>query len=340
MKSWLKKAVVISAFPALMLSGCGKEDNNSNTAASAVNGSAMPEETAATGEKLQIVATFYPMVEFTKQIAGEHANVIGLIPSGVEPHDWEPSAKDMAAIQDADVFVYNGIVEGWVDTALESAVNPKRNDVEASSGISLMESVEDEHEHEHEQEQGNEEAEEGHSHESTLDPHVWLSPVLAQEEVKTIKEALIKADPAHKADYEIHANAFLAKLQELDKAYRTKLAGASNKTFITQHAAFSYLAKQYGLTQVPIAGLSPEQEPSAEEMAEVVEFAKEHDVSTIFFETLVNPKIAETIATELGAESAVLNPLEGLTEQEIKDGKTYLDIMYSNLEALNKALNK
>ncbi|MCK9859644.1 metal ABC transporter substrate-binding protein [Paenibacillus sp. ATY16] len=336
MKSWMKKTLVISAFPALLLSGCGNSNQAANTAANADNAAATPVESAASsGEKLKVVATFYPMVEFTKQIAGDHADVVGLVPSGVEPHDWEPSAKDMAAIQDANVFVYNGIVEEWVDSALKSTVNPDRVDVQASAGISLMEGVEEEDEHGHEGE-----AEEGHDHESTLDPHVWLSPVLAQDEVKSIKDALVKADPANTTDYENNANAFIAKLKELDEAYKTKLAEVKRKDFITQHAAFGYLAKQYGLTQVPIAGLSPEQEPSAEEMANVVEFAKQNNVHTIFFETLVSPKVADTIAKELGAETDVLNPIEGLTEEDIKQGIDYIDIMYSNLDALTKSLKK
>ncbi|MFM9281026.1 metal ABC transporter substrate-binding protein [Paenibacillus jiagnxiensis] len=333
-KSWL-----VSAGLALVLAGCGSD------AGSTTSGSGNGAGTGADGGKLNIVTTFYPMYEFSRQVAGDHANVTALVPTGTEPHDWEPSAKDMAQIQDADVFVYNGIVETWVEDALTSTNNEKRIVVEASSGIELAEGTEDEHEgedHDHAAEtaehghaEGN-----GHSHDYALDPHVWLSPVLAQKEVEAIEAALIKADPANKADYEANANAYIAKLKELDTAYRNGLTNVKNKELVTQHAAFAYLAKEYGLTQVPISGLSPEQEPSPDQMARIVQFTKEHQVKTIFFETLVDPKVAQTIASEIGAKTAVLNPLEGLTEDEIKNNRDYIIVMQENLKALTSALNE
>jgi zinc transport system substrate-binding protein len=341
-KSWL-----VSAGLALVLAGCGSD------AGSTTSGSDNGTGTGADGGKLNIVTTFYPMYEFSRQVAGDHANVTALVPTGTEPHDWEPSAKDMAQIQEADVFVYNGIVETWVEDALASSNNDNRIVVEASSGIDLAEGTEAEHEHEgeehaqeaekHDHAAGTEEhahEEEGHSHDYALDPHVWLSPVLAQKEVKAIEAALIKADPANKADYEANANAYTAKLKELDTAYRDGLANVKNKELVTQHAAFAYLAKEYGLTQVPISGLSPEQEPSPDQMARIVQFAKEHQVKTIFFETLVDPKVAQTIASEIGAKTAVLNPLEGLTEDDIKNNRDYITVMQENLKALTTALNE
>ncbi|ACT01712.1 metal ABC transporter substrate-binding protein [Paenibacillus sp. JDR-2] len=315
MKSWLKKSIVLGAGLSLILAGCGNQ----------------AKETTSSDGKLKVVTTFYPMYEFSKQVAGDHADVVALIPSGSEPHDWEPSAKDMAAIKDADVFVYNGIVEGWVDSALSSAANEQRVVVEASKGISLMEG--EEHEH-------GEEEEHSHEEESHLDPHVWLDPVLAQQEVRAIQAALEQADPGNKEDYKKNADQYVAKLQELDLAFKDALTNAKHKEFVTQHAAFGYLAKQYGLTQIPISGLSPEQEPSPDEMAEVVEFAKEHQVQTIFFETLVDPKVAQVVADEIGAATDVLNPLEGLAAEDIKNNLDYIGIMTNNLEALKKALNE
>ncbi|MDP4097253.1 metal ABC transporter substrate-binding protein [Paenibacillus sp. P96] len=333
-KSWL-----VSAGLVLALAGCGSGAGSTSTGAG--NGA----ESGADGDKLNIVTTFYPMYEFSRQVAGEHANVTALVPTGTEPHDWEPSAKDMAQIQEADVFVYNGIVETWVEDALASTGNDQRIVIEATSGIDLTESAEAEHEHEAEEHshEGEEQAhgeEEGHSHDYAQDPHVWLSPVLAQKEVKAIEQALIKADPANQADYEANANAYIAKLQELDTAYRNGLANVKNKELVTQHAAFAYLAHEYGLTQVPISGLSPDQEPSPDQMAEIVQFAKEHGVKTIFFETLVDPKVAQTIAGEIGAKTAVLNPLEGLTEDDIKNNRDYIAVMQENLKALTTALNE
>ncbi|SDX05452.1 metal ABC transporter substrate-binding protein [Paenibacillus sp. CF384] len=308
MKRWLKASLVVGTGLALVLSGCSAN-----------------KEEAAEG-KLKVVTTFYPMYEFSKQVAGDHADVIALIPSGVEPHDWEPSAKDMAVLKEADVFVYNGIVEGWAEDAIASASNEKRIVVEATDGIALVE--------------GNEEDEHGHEEEEHgLDPHVWLSPVLAQHEVSAIEAALVKADPAHEDDYKQNAQAYIDKLKDLDQAYKDGLKNTKSKDFITQHAAFGYLAQEYGLRQIPIAGLSPEQEPSPEEMAEVVEFAKKHQVNTIFFETLVQPKVAEVVANEIGAKTDVLNPLEGLTDDDLNHNRDYISVMQINLEALKRALN-
>ncbi len=300
------------AIAALVLSGCGNSKEND----------------AGDADKLKVVASFYPMVEFTKQVAGDRADVVGLIPSGVEPHDWEPSPKDVAAIQEADLFVYNGLVEGWADKTLESAKNDNRVDVRATDGIELIEGSDEHEEEEH--------ADEEHP----LDPHVWLSPVLAQQEVRHIQAGLEKADPDNKETYKKNADAYIGKLQALDEKFKNDLSGAKHKEFVTQHAAFGYLAKDYGLTQVPIAGLSPEQEPSPEQMAEVITFAKEHEVKTIFFETLVDPKIAQTIADEIGAKTDVLNPIEGLTDEDRSKGLDYIGIMTNNLAGLVKALNE
>jgi zinc transport system substrate-binding protein len=325
MKAWSSKIFLISAVTALLLAGCGGNNEGMTNSGG---------ESVGSGKKLKVVTTFYPMYEFSKQVAGEHADVISLIPAGIEPHDWEPSAKDMTNIKEADIFIYNGIVEGWAEQALESAPNDKRIVVEAIGGIQLMES--EEHGHEEEGHEEEEHEEEGGS----LDPHIWLSPVLAQQEVLAIQEAFEKADPAHKDDYKANADAYISKLKELDHAFKSGLQGVKHTEFVTQHAAFGYLAKEYGLTQVPIAGLSPEQEPSPEQMAEVVAFAKEHEIRTIFFETLVDPKIAQTIADEIGAKTDVLNPIEGLTDEDKKNNLDYIGIMTKNLEALKKALNE
>ncbi|WP_342417650.1 metal ABC transporter substrate-binding protein [Paenibacillus sp. FSL R10-2782] len=330
MNTWFKKSFVLSAGLVLILSGCGTKSDH--TATNTLQTEPNQAQTTDSGKKLKVVTTFYPMYEFTKQVAGDHADVTVLIPAGAEPHDWEPSAKDMAQVKDADVFVYNGIVEGWAEQALSSASNDKRVVVEASKGLNLMEGTAEE--------EGEAHAEEGHAHDHVLDPHVWLDPVLAQKEVESIKAGFISADSANKADYEKNANAYIAKLKKLDTEFKTALKDVKRKDFITQHAAFGYLAKQYGLTQVPIAGLSPEQEPTPDKLAGIIKFAKGNNVKTIFFETLVDPKVAETVATEIGAKTDVLNPLEGLTDEDKQKNLDYLGVMKNNLEALKKALNE
>lgn len=319
-KIWVTKSLAFTVLSAALLSGCA-----SNTASS--------------DGKLNVVTSFYPMYEFTKQVAGDHANVIALVPPGSEPHDWEPSAKDMTQLKNANLFVYNGIVEGWAEQALKSAENKNRVVVEAIKGIELMEGLpEDEHGEDH-KEEDKDHKEEAHGDE-ILDPHVWLTPVLAQKEIEAIVVGLTQADPAHKEDYRKNADAYIGKLKALDESFKTGLKNVKRKEFVTQHAAFGYLAKEYGLTQVPIAGLSPEEEPAPDKMAEIIKFAKDNNVQTIFFETLVDPKVANTIAKEVGAKTDVLNPLEGLTDDEKKKNLDYIGVMTNNLEALKKALNE
>ncbi|CAI6019326.1 metal ABC transporter substrate-binding protein [Cohnella rhizoplanae] len=319
MKSYLGRTSLAVAAAMLLLAGCGSKDG-------AGSGSDDGAE-----RRLKVVASFYPMYEFSRQVAGDRADVVLMVPDGVEPHDWEPTPKDMAMLSEADVFVYNGIVEGWAEQALASAKNAKRVDVEAAAGLELRPgSAEDE---------ADAESSGGHDHESA-DPHVWLSPALAQREVERIRDGLAQADPAHRTDYDANAKAYVSKLQKLDADFRDALGAPKRKAFVTQHAAFGYLAREYGLTQVPISGLSPDQEPTPAQMAAVVEEIASLGISTIFFEELVDPKIAETIAGETGAKTEVLNPIEGLTKQDKAQDLDYIGIMEKNLAALEKALNE
>jgi zinc transport system substrate-binding protein len=273
-------------------------------------------------KKLNIVTTFYPMYYFTKKVAGSTANVELLIPNGAEPHDWEPTAKDMAKIQDADMFIYNSkYFEIWTEKVLKSINDPDLTVVEASKGRELMNALES--------------GEENHGdHASSKDPHVWLSPVLAQQEVDTIVKAIEQLDPSNKNQYEKNAENFKSQLADLDHLYKETTDKAKKKEFVTQHAAFGYLAKQYGLTQISIAGLSPDVEPTLGKLKELAEVTKKKNVKVIYFEGLTSSKVAQTLANEIGAKTEVLNPLEGLTKEEQEKGLDYIDVMKKNLEAL------
>ncbi|WP_046214130.1 metal ABC transporter substrate-binding protein [Paenibacillus wulumuqiensis] len=344
MKSSKALFITLSLSFILVIAGCGANKE----AARPANSTSTPANTA----KLDIKTTFYPMYDFTRNVVGKYGDVENLVPTGVEPHDWEPTAKDLAEITDANVLVYNGAgMEDWIDQVKESATGGHLMTVEASQGINISEETEAEHEHNHsaEHEEHSPADHEHHSDEETdqhdhdhggLDPHVWLSPALAVQEVRNIEAALSQAAPEHKDDFKRNADAYIAKLEALDQEFKTELQNTQRKDFITQHAAFGYLAKEYGLTQVPIAGLSPDQEPSAEQMAEIVNFAKEHNIKTIFFETLASTSVAEAIANEIGAKSDVLNPIEGLTKDEMANGADYISVMKQNLTALKKALNE
>lgn len=296
----------------ILLAACGQQKETSQSSGS---------------DKIKVVTTFYPMYDFAKNVVGDTGEVELLIPAGTEPHDYEPSAKDIAKITDADVFVYNSNeLETWVKDTLENVDRKKVTVVEAAKSIDLMEGQEEEDESE----------DHGHSHE--LDPHVWLDPVLAEKEVEAIRDALVEKYPDQKETFEKNASAYLAKLAALDKEYQAAFANAKNKTFVTQHAAFGYLAKEYGLTQEAIAGISPDQEPSPSRLAELKKYVQANHISVIYFESSASSKVAETLAKETGVELVVLNPLESLTKKEQDQGENYLSVMRENLEALKKSI--
>lgn len=287
-------------------------------------------------DKLQVVTTFYPMYDFTKQVAQDDAKVSMLLEAGMEVHSFEPSSQMIAEIQDADVFIYNSPeMETWVPGVLASIDTSDMVVICASDAITLLEYEGEAHAHDHESEE--EGANAGHSH--TVDPHVWLDPVLAQTEVSTIAEGLAEADPDNAEDYLENAGIYNGKLNELDEAYRAAFEGTENRTFVTQHAAFAYLAARYDLNQISVTGLNAEVEPSAAALATLSDYVKANNISHIYFENNASSQTAETLAEEVGVELAVLSPLEGITEEDQKKGSDYISVMLDNLEALKKSIN-
>lgn len=328
------KKVLLGAgivFSSLLLAACG-------------GGKTASSSNPATGdEKIKVVATFYPMYDFAKEVVGDEGEVSLLIPAGTEPHDYEPSAKDMAAISDADVLVYNlDEFETWMDNVKDNLNKDKTLVIEAGDEIDLLAASGDGHDHE-EEEDHDHEAEESHDHEDEhdhdgKDPHVWTDPVMAIKEVQEIAKELGEKYPEKKATFDQNAAAYVAKLEKLDADYQAAFKDAKNKTFLVQHAAFGYLAHQYGLTQESIAGISPDQEPTPARLAELKHFVEDHGVSVIYFEENANSKVAETLSNETGVKLSVLNPLESLTNEQMKAGENYLSIMEDNLKALKESI--
>jgi zinc transport system substrate-binding protein len=274
-------------------------------------------------KKMKVVTTVYPVYEFTKQIGGDKLAVTLMTPSGAEPHDWEPTAKDLVKIREAKLFIYQGNgFEPWVEKMLTQ--NKTTAAIAASNNIPTLAAVEDE--------------DSGQQGQATADPHVWLDPVLAMEEVKNIRDALISADDGNATFYTANADKLIGQLADLDNQYRVRINQLKNKDIVTTHAAFAYLAKRYGLNQVPLMGLAPDAEPTPEKIAQVAAFCKKNDVHVIFFETLVSPKLAEMMSKESGAATLVLNPIEGLTDSDMKAGKDYFSIMRENLANIETAL--
>ncbi|WP_150270707.1 metal ABC transporter solute-binding protein, Zn/Mn family [Paenibacillus tepidiphilus] len=358
--------------------------------------------------KVNVVTTFYPIYEFAAEIGGDDANVINLLPVGVEPHDWTPRSQDIVNTSKAQLFLYNGAgLEGWVPNFLKSLDSDSQVEaVEVSTGIDLIltteddghnhgatgEHSEDEHaadEHAHEDEHAaDEHAHEGehaadeHDHEDEhaadeqsadehaadehatdeqsadehatdehaadehteeadslhTDPHTWVSPKSALVMAENIKNSLQAADPDHKDGYEERYNALAERLKALDAKFTAELGKLPNKEIVVSHQAFGYLARDYGLAQHAIMGLSPDAEPRGQDLLELAELVKEEGIRYIFFEELVSDKLAKTLADEAGVSTMVLNPVEGLTEAQEKNGDNYFTLMEKNLQNLILAL--
>lgn len=287
-------------------------------------------------ENFVVAATFYPLYDLTRSVAGSEATVYSIVPSGVEPHDYEPSPGDIKKLNDASAFVTLGIEFEEFEENLVESVNPSVEVISAGSRIFLLD-VEEDHHDEHEEEDNHEDEdheEEDDHHHSGKDPHIWLSPNNAKIMAENIIKGLSKADPDNKEIYQQNGNRLVNDLKELDNKFSTELSSCKKDTILVNHNAFSYLAKDYGFETISISGLEPEIEPTPKQLTELIEEAREHDLKYIFYEELVDPRIANTIAREVGAQTLELNPLEG-TNNPLD---TYISLMEENLENLKIAL--
>lgn len=262
-----------------------------------------------TGGKLRVAASFYPLAYFASRIGGDTADVFVVTPPGVEPHDYEPTPADIIKIEKSDLLILNGQLEPWAGSATENLRGGETRVLVAGDGMIRG-----------------------------TDPHTWLSPKLAALEAGKIRRELAAIDPKNAGEYEQNSVALSQELSQLDSEFRQGLANCNKREFLTSHAAFSYLAQEYGLQQVPVAGISPDEEPSAKEMAELARYAKEKEIKFIFLEKLASPRLAQTLALEADAQTLVLDPLEGLSKEDENSGKNYFTIMRENLAALEKAL--
>jgi len=275
--------------------------------------------------KLQVVASFYPLYEFSKNVAGDRAKVSAFIPVGVEPHDWEPSANDILKLKDASIFVYNGAgMESFIDKLINSGEYNNVKFIETTRGIDLVQANS-----EHRKEPGNH---------TVSNPHVWLDPILAKHQVMMIKDAMVDADPDNKKYYEDNANAYGEKLDDLNSKIQIELSHCKKDTFMPFHDAYSYFANRYRLKTFSLSGVSPESEATATDLKEFVDYIQTNNIKTIYSEEMVDPKLANTLAEEANAQVLIFSPLEGLTTQEMSDGITYLDKMSENVQNLKIGL--
>lgn len=324
----------------MLLSACGSGSTANQEDVEQAN--AQP----AVEQKMKVYTTLFAMTDFAQQIAGEKATVENIVPAGVEPHDFEPTAKDMIKLNEGDVFVYNGAgFEGWVEKALQAIESKDLVIVNASKDIELISAEENDHEghgsddHADEEEQHHDEhaSEEEHDH-GEYDPHIWLDPMKAKKQAELIKEALVQADSANASYYEDNFQALSQRFDELDASFKDLMANAEHKEIVVSHAAFGYLAHAYGLEQIAISGISPSNEPSQQQLKDIIETVKSHGIEYILFDSLVSGKVAEVVKNEAGAEALTLHTLENLTQEELAAGKDYFSVMEDNLEVLKKAL--
>ncbi|MFZ5590425.1 MAG: metal ABC transporter substrate-binding protein [Bacillota bacterium] len=278
-------------------------------------------------ERIVVFTTIFPLYDFASQVGRDKVEVINIMPPGVEPHHWEPKPADLAGMQKANVFIYCGAgLEGWVENTLQSLQQKNLVVVDASRGINLIDAA------------GEESHDPKDTHLEKKDPHIWLDPVNASVMVDNILQGLCQASPQNAAFFQANANQYKEKLAELDSAFRQLGQQARVKHFVTSHAAFGYLAKRYGLTQIPLRGLSADSEPTPKTMMQVAQQVKKLKIKHIFFENLISPQASQALARETGATTLVLHPLANLTREEFAARKSYLDIMQENLHNLQIAL--
>ena len=314
------RCAVPVACAALLLAGCGSSAGE-----------------AQAGHR--VAAAFYPLAYVAQRVAGGHAEVENLTSPGGEPHDLEPTVGETALISEADLVVYLGGFQPAVgDAILENATGRV---LDAAHAVRLRPVTlagpagEDQHaaEHGHAAEEAHA-AEDDHEHGLVEDPHFWLDPLRMADLADAVAEHLAVVDPENAGDYRRNAADLRADLVALDREYRDGLAECARDTVVVSHDAFGYLAK-YGLHLEAIAGLSPGTEPSPAELAELRRLIAQEGVTTVFSETLTSPALAETLAREAGVETAVLDPVEGLTDETA--GEDYLSLMRANLAALQRA---
>lgn len=297
-------------------------------------GCSVPAETGTGQDQggIKVVATFYPVYEFAREVAGEEGQVEMLLEAGQDTHSFEPSPKDLAMIAEADVFIYaTPYMETWVPDVLESLAGSDVLVVEAGEAIDLHEDEEAHAEDEHGAEEDD--------HDHAVDPHIWLDPIHAQTMVQSIAEAMSEADPEHAARFQQNAEGYSAELAELDLDYQEALSGAANRTFVVQHAAFGYLARRYDLEEVSVSSFTQNQEVNPAKIAEIGHFMDEHGLSVIYYQDSASSQVAKTLAAETGAELETLYAIEGIPQAQQEQGANYLSLMRANLEALKKTIN-
>ena len=310
-------AVITAAATVLSLCACSSESSYSSSDSG----------------KLKIISTVFPPYDLARQIAGDNAEISILLPPGSEIHNYEPSAKDMIAIRNCDIFLYiGGENEQWAEKLINS------NDTENVTAVKLIDYVptlsedEDEHDHDHDHE---------HEHEHETDEHIWTSPKNAQLMLSAVYNAICKVDPSDKQTYTKNKDAYAKQLSDLDNAYRSAVDNAKNKTIVlADKFLFRYLAHEYGLEfSAAFAACSDESEPGVSTMIKLTKTIKENNIPAVYYLEFSSTKIADTLCDETGATKLMLHSCHNVSKQDIENNVSYVDLMKQNLENLKLTLN-
>lgn len=318
----------------MLLVGCGRADGEK----------VGDGQSGQTSEgKLKIVATLFPQFDFARQIAGDYADVTLLLPPGMESHSYDLRPSDMIEIRESDMFIYTGkYMETWAQTIIDS-LDDSVMVVDVSDGITLEKEedyfVDELDDHDESSDSHSPHSHAGHTHE--YDPHIWTSPVYAMQMVENIVDALVEKDPQHEAEYRQRADEYIGKLTELDAAFRQVSENAAHKTiFFGGRFAMTYFVREYGFGCVSAYhDCSAESEPSISSVMKMIDEIEESGAKAVFYEELVDPKVARTIAEETGVKLLLLHSAHNVSREEYENGVTYLDIMWQNVENLKEGLN-
>lgn len=301
-----KKVLYLIMVMTLIISlvGCGKSIETKQTS----------KTESGKNEKIKVIVTFNPLKEFVEAVGKDKVQVETIVPNGSEPHDFDPKAKDLINIENADIFVYNGLnMETWIDKLSSNLQNKELVKVDSSKDVNAIKVEKSEH--------GN------------YDPHIWLGLTSAKVQVKNIKDALIKIDEKNKDSYEKNYKEFESEIDNLLKEYKPKFEALKNKNFITGHAAFAYFCRDFGLKQNSVEGVFAEGEPTPKKLKELTDYCRENKVETVFVEEMVSPKVSETLAKEVGANIKTIYTLEAR-----EDDKNYIQSMESNIKEVYESL--
>lgn len=286
-------------------------------------------------QKITVVTTLFPLYDFAKNIGQDKVEVSLLLPPGVEPHAFEPKPSDIVKINESDLFVYTGkFMEPWAEDVLKGISGKDVKNVDASIGIKLMKTEEREDEHVN----GHEEEGIGHEH-SGVDPHIWLDFDNSKIMIDNIARTMLEKDPANASFYQRNADDYKNKLVQLDNKFKLTLAKCESEEIVYGgHYAFGYMGEKYGLIYESAYGISPDSEPSAQDLVKLVEQIKKEKIEFVFSEELLSSKVAETLANETGASILLLNPAGNLSKEDFENNKTFLLIMEENLANLKIGL--